>query len=841
VALLESVLPAVRGDRERTAVLALAAAAARTDPGFAAAVLTDAAVLPDAGDAAQAALASLVALRTGGLSTTTAPGGAGAPTTTLTGCLEVPEGGSYGFAVDADPQAVLTLALDGVAVPLTVDPADPRTRLTSTRIVEAGRLVPITLTVRGSSRPPLLSWRLDDRARQEIPSRYLYGQAMLDNLRRGYVRFAKAAAIAGALKLTGTELTHLATDPDLRVGSTGWLAALPVSGAAPAPASLREALVAALRFARLKAALAPGDENLLAVLRDPAAQRPDGTSLLLAVTGWEGGSLDALLTRLGKTRSDLVHLDVFGRVFDAYTLLSTFGVSAASLLGATTNDPDAAAVRTIQAALRARRGQAAWLDVLGSVNDPVRRLCRDALVAFVLRELRKNPATAHVDTPDKLFEFFLMDVQMEPCMQTSRVRHAISAVQLFVERVLMNLDPEVPPSSIDRAQWEWMKRYRLWAANRQVFLWPENWLEPELRENQSPFFRQTMGELLQSDITDDSAATALLGYLANLEEVAKLEPCAIHYAEGKPGIGDDIAHVVARTAGAQRRYYYRRREFGVWTPWEQIPLDIEDNPVTPVFWKGRLLLFWLKIINSSPPAQPGSPADGTSLAQLTYGQVRDDGAKNVKLTPQAVLCWSEYYNGRWQQPKTSNVNAPTNFGRSFDTSGDGAFARDLLVLGETTEADALRVRIWGQGTGSSFLVYNTHSLPQRQEDREQPPEPVDHFAQLIRDIHTSDATLRIDFTSGGVNQTTRSILTKKDGGPYRVVTPFPVSYFPDSPQQSLLENPWLAPFFYEDSRHAFYVTLRKPAPGTGQDGGFGVPPPLIDPFRIPPLTDPTDG
>jgi len=31
------------------------------------------------------------------------------------------------------------------------------------------------------------------------------------------------------------------------------------------------------------------------------------------------------------------------------------------------------------------------------------------------------------------------------------------------------------------AQWEWLKRYRVWNANRKIFLYPENWVEPELR------------------------------------------------------------------------------------------------------------------------------------------------------------------------------------------------------------------------------------------------------------------------------------------------------------------------------------------------------------------------
>ena len=31
------------------------------------------------------------------------------------------------------------------------------------------------------------------------------------------------------------------------------------------------------------------------------------------------------------------------------------------------------------------------------------------------------------------------------------------------------------------AEWLWSKRYRVWEANRKIFLYPENWIEPELR------------------------------------------------------------------------------------------------------------------------------------------------------------------------------------------------------------------------------------------------------------------------------------------------------------------------------------------------------------------------
>jgi SpoVK/Ycf46/Vps4 family AAA+-type ATPase len=30
-------------------------------------------------------------------------------------------------------------------------------------------------------------------------------------------------------------------------------------------------------------------------------------------------------------------------------------------------------------------------------------------------------------------------------------------------------------------EWEWRKNYRVWDANRKIFLYPENWIEPDLR------------------------------------------------------------------------------------------------------------------------------------------------------------------------------------------------------------------------------------------------------------------------------------------------------------------------------------------------------------------------
>ncbi|MFD7874403.1 neuraminidase-like domain-containing protein [Streptomyces sp. NPDC059766] len=831
--LLRSVVKPVREARRRAQALTAVVAGTGTPLALAEALLTDARAVHAPAKSDEAALAVLLQAGEPGLDAD--PGGDS--TTVYKGYVDVAETGRYQIRVRPGPGTGVTLTLDGADTVLVDEGGSFRTR--DAVDLQANRPLAVSLTVGAAETGlPTLEWQRAGQEWQAVPPGTLYGKAAVAGLSEVLTRYLAAKALVEEFSLGTGGITYLARLDRLAVQGVGWLNTLPVLADSDKP-QLGAVLDALLDFSRLRTALKL-DGDALAALQSPGDRTQNRRPTLTDVSGWNEGSLTALLRHRGLQPGDLGDVAVLRQVADSMTLAATLGTSVDTLIAAVTPDPGAEAVQLVQSALRARHG-AGWLEVLTSVNNPLRARRRDALVAYILRELRSRPETAHVDTADKLFEFFLMDVRLEPCMQTSRVRNAISAVQLFVERALMNLDPDVPAAMFDTSRWNWMKRYRLWEANRQIFLWPENWLEPELRTDQSPAFRQALSELLQSDITEETAANALLGYLSRLEEVAKLEPCAIHYDEGDKDLGDEVAHVIARTAGAQRKYYYRRRETGSWTAWEQINLDIEDNPVAPVLWKGRLLLFWLKLVNTAPPAQPMSPdLAGTSLTDLKVGQVQGEGTQNVKLFPQAALCWSEYYNGQWQPPKTSNMTMPTGFGRPFDISGDGAFHRDLLVLGETLESDALRIRIQGQGNGSSFLFYNTHSLPERQEDRSQEPLDVESFARFIRHIEASSPTLRISYVGAEEGEIPQDVITVRDGTSYRVSSPFHVSYFPDGDQQSLIQNPWEAPFLYSDNRHAFYVTTLRRTTLFSDSPHFGLPLPEAIPQRIPRISTPPD-
>ncbi|MBP1990485.1 neuraminidase-like domain-containing protein [Paenibacillus eucommiae] len=877
--LISSLLAELKNRRKRQFALQTAAAAAKADSALASTALNNASILHASNDQNRPALDDLTALSSSGLSvkffyqdsasgeaditydtvdnlTYTAesqhklpanPSPGSAVSGIWSGYVEAPENGFYNLYIEADPGASVTLSLAGATVPLSLD----GTVYSNNTPIElrGGTLYPVSIQAEKVKDTFKLRWETSGLGVGIIPPKLLYPTFGIDRLRSIYIRFSKTAALASALHLTASEISFFASQSDYRIHGQGWLNQLPAAGN-PKPEiweALLKAFDALLTFASMKAALSPDDERLLSILQNPsaAAQNPDG--LLYTLPRWEPSSVETLLQHFGITAVDLANIETLGRVYSAYAWVKKLGVSASALIQAAHNEPQAPTVRSLQSALRARYDESGWLEVLKGINDEMRRLQRDALVAYLLHRMRESAVTGHIDTPDKLFEYFLMDVQMEPCMQTSRVRHALSSVQLFIERSLMNLERRVSPSSINAKQWEWMSRYRVWEANRKIFLYPENWLEPELRDDQSPFFKEAMSELLQSDITEDSAAAALQNYLTKLEEVAKLEPCGIHFEEFDPNQSqDDISHVVARTAGANRSYFYRRREYGYWTPWEPIRLDIEDNPVIPVVWKGRMFLFWLRVLqqapldpsklNASPGPTEGSGGAEKSIANMKLSEVKKstqaDAKTNSQVTMQAILCWSEYYNGKWQPVKTSDIKKPTELGR-FNPVGADAFDRSKLELSVYSEGkDALRIHISGQGS-SSFTLYNTHSLPVRLEDIDAP------YFLLIGPSRELDSSLKA-FT---INYYRGFMLMNPDGTFPSAMLPRPVLNNPlrdstVSPSHSLAD-PWDAPFFYEDSRHVFYVTTEERTVLIPKwEGYIPLPSPQKPGVSIPPLVVP---
>jgi hypothetical protein len=136
----------------------------------------------------------------------------------------------------------------------------------------------------------------------------------------------------------------------------------------------------------------------------------------------------------------------------------------------------------LRTALKARYEEETWLSTLKEIMNTIRPQKRNALVAYLLAE------NSEMKTENDLYDYFLVDVEMESCMPSSRIVQAHGTIQLFVQRCLMGLEPKAAAdvnNDVGWEQWKWMKNYRVWEANRKVFVYPENWIEAELRDDKS--------------------------------------------------------------------------------------------------------------------------------------------------------------------------------------------------------------------------------------------------------------------------------------------------------------------------------------------------------------------
>jgi len=213
---------------------------------------------------------------------------------------------------------------------------------------------------------------------------------------------------------------------------------------------------------------------------------------------------------------------------------------------------------------------------------------------------------------------------------------------LFVQRCILNLEPEVmvdADADADWLQWQWMSRYRVWEANRKVFLYPENWIQPELRREKSPFFKDMENELLQAEVTKDTAEEAFRVYLEKLDAVARLEVVGIYHEAADP----NVFHVVARKPGNPPTYYYRQWiDSSRWTAWTKIDLDIVSDHVLPVVWNRRLYLFWA-VVSRKPDRTQQNPSM----------QLSGSTPSSARVHLEVQLAWSEFKANKWLPTQTA--------------------------------------------------------------------------------------------------------------------------------------------------------------------------------------------
>ncbi len=423
---------------------------------------------------------------------------------------------------------------------------------------------------------------------------------------------------------------------------------------------------------------------------------------LASITGWPEAEILTLITdpEFGCTEEDLESMAGLSKLKARFDQMKAIGVKTAfigQLLGlqdlSLSDDDDQAEANwatyedTAQAvveATKAKYDHETWTDLSQNLSDPLLEQQRDVLAPFVSWERQ-------LSTWQSLSEYLLLDVEMTSCADTSPIKQATLSVQTYLQRCRMGLEAGVTEVMVPEGWWDWLLSYRLWEAERKIFLYPENYLEPDLRTDKSALCQQVEQALLQGDITLASVEEAYRAYFDGFEEVAQLqlvETCRYRVADSNSPEPLDTLFLFGKTATEPPTFYYRRclnpsDPHPSWTYWTEIQCQIQGDWLTAAYAFNRLFLFWVE------------------QKQVTESSVVDNNSQQ-KTHIKAALKYT-FLDSRqnWKPPQTLVQELPdpdTEAQSSIDKHAEAVFWQQIyaLPLPETMTEPARLLTMFGE-------------------------------------------------------------------------------------------------------------------------------------------------
>ncbi|MCP3687267.1 MAG: hypothetical protein GY784_02530 [Gammaproteobacteria bacterium] len=421
-----------------------------------------------------------------------------------------------------------------------------------------------------------------------------------------------------------------------------------------------QALMQILELHELNVSYADADNSLLNFLQPYSKVNKNVQSLndLILATGWSESDLHSALkywsyTLSGLSGSYTVNIDkkpiaVVKGLLALIELRLTTGLSIDTLTGFSSLDSNAADFSTIAdnatQAIYALNPLANADSIAASLTIPTAESYRDVLVEAVLYKYRYSDSTVlnAIEDVNSLSEYLLTDVEVSGKFYTSRVKEAIGAYQTYFYRIIMKLEPGLEmDAEFVKNLWDWFKSYRVWEANRKVFVTPENYLEPDLRKNSSDIFNTFQSSLKQGTVNESTISTAFQNYLTDFSTIANLKVVASHLGDIDYETNQASLFFVGYSKTTQEYYYriatlsYNPNTYAYtpadWQPWVKVNIKIPADQVKITYAFDRLFLFWIEYTLADSAGDNSGDGTYTSYIKYTYFQASSDWSQ-----PQSV-------------------------------------------------------------------------------------------------------------------------------------------------------------------------------------------------------------
>jgi Tc toxin complex TcA C-terminal TcB-binding domain/Neuraminidase-like domain/Salmonella virulence plasmid 28.1kDa A protein len=300
---------------------------------------------------------------------------------------------------------------------------------------------------------------------------------------------------------------------------------------------------------------------------------------------------------------------------------------------------------TLLQACRVGVPEKTWTARAAQLDGPVQASQRDALVPTALWGL--GTRFSDITTPRALYEYLLLDVEMSDCAHISVIKEALNAAQLYLQRCRLHLERNVVISTDDLPEtwWRWLLDFRIWQANRKIFLYPENYLDPGLRSTKTQLFTELEDSLLQGPVTEERVDAVFRTYLDHFAELAQLVHVdSYHTLVHDPDHGVvNTLFLFARSATQPYHYYCATRQQisedpnhpdYLWSQWEPFGITINSAELTPLYAFNKLFVFWVELTQKKEPTESG------------------DASKRYPVTLATVRFSYRNFSGDWVQPQT---------------------------------------------------------------------------------------------------------------------------------------------------------------------------------------------
>ncbi len=538
------------------------------------------------------------------------------------------------------------------------------------------------------------------------------------------------------------------------------------------------------QFKQLVIALADASDGLvtyLGYLKDNQADQ--AINSLSTLTGWDKAQIQILLN-LFIDDNQIKRLYQIRQVFELVkktgidvTFLQNLRDLAGKLANTPWNDYQEAADNLL-AILRSRYTPENWDKLHEQLEGKIQEQKRTAFISTVLLEFAKpdHPATNWVKNTRNLYEYLLIDVETSGVAQISYLKEALNAVQLYLNRCRQRLEPGIERFDIPEVWWEWLMNYRVWEANRKVFLYPENYIDPAYRQSKTTLFKELENKLKQSDITKETVENAYRAYLDGFAQLAKLKYVDAFCCNITDETRDNAPtlFLFARTDTKPYNYYYLIQEGdGSWSEWYKVDITIDAEQIAPIYVFNKLFIFWVEL--------------------KTY----DDKTSNEKTTVHKASIKYTYTNfsGGWIQPQTVvqdlivSVNESPYRSAHKDLFPDSFFEMDQVWWQKVYPLKIEKERYWTPVAGGNkfekiVLLYGPMI------DTKEIQQKID----LVTLTTTTDVSLKQTDVSlkqfeESLYQTAKNFKLTKDYGYSGNLSVFPSIVIDDGMEVSFLVNP----------------------------------------------------